>query len=176
MTKDVIIPAQVRAGRALMGWSQEQLATEAGVGLSSIRDVESQKRASEAGVVSSIRRALENAGVVFVPGSSHEGPGVRLIANRPNIIRRPTKMTMWEGLPFTVEWRGKEITVFVAMEALEDLGRLTGKQPDSAFFETFEKYRGSILDGVVRAAADPANFDRHDCLHVRGKDIPELGL
>ena len=33
----LVVPAQIRAGRALLDWSQEQLATAAEVGLSTIR-------------------------------------------------------------------------------------------------------------------------------------------
>ncbi len=174
MNKDVIIAAQIRAGRALLEWSQERLAKEAQVGISSVRDIESQKRAAETGAVNAIRQALENGGVEFVSGTKETGPGVRLIANRPNIIRRPTTMTAFEGLPFFVEWQGKEVTVFVSREVLDDLGELAGQEPDSIYLEVFEKNRGAILDGVTRAIVNPENFDRSGRLYVRGKDI--LGL
>jgi transcriptional regulator with XRE-family HTH domain len=45
MDDDVIIPAQIRGGRALLGWSQEQLAAEANVALSTVRDTENGRRA-----------------------------------------------------------------------------------------------------------------------------------
>lgn len=38
----------------------------------------------------------------------------------------------------------------------------------------FEKYRGSILDGVRAALDDPNNFDRHNRLHLRSQYIREL--
>src|SRR5208283_2560498 len=105
MDAEIIIPAQIRAARALLGWSQEQLTKEAEVGLSTVRDTESERRAADTGAVASIRRALWNGGVVFTAGREGEGPGVRLVANRPNIIRRPTTMQKWEGMPFTIEWQ-----------------------------------------------------------------------
>src|ERR1039458_3172635 len=101
MLEDMIIPAQIRAGRALLGWSQEHLAREAEVGLSTVRDAESGRRAADTGAMACIRRALWNGGVVFSGGHPGEGPGVRLVADQPNIIRRPSTM-QWEGLPFTV--------------------------------------------------------------------------
>lgn len=83
-------------------------------------------------------------------------------------------MTMWDGMPFTVEWKGDAITVMVSREAIEDLGRLKGSEPDSAYIAIFDKYSGSILDGVVEASRDKSNFDRYGRLYVRGKDISAL--
>jgi transcriptional regulator with XRE-family HTH domain len=174
MVKMLVIPAQIRAARALLDWSQEQLANAADVALTSVRDIESQKRAADTGTAALIRWALENEGVEFLPGTLDGGPGVRLVANRPNVVRRPTTMTMWDGLPFTIEWQGKEITVFVSRDAIQDLGRHTGREDDAVYLKTFERHRGSILDGVRAAINDPENFDRQGRLHLHGKYIREL--
>jgi transcriptional regulator with XRE-family HTH domain len=152
-TNDIIVPAQIRAARALLEWSQEKLAAEAGVGVSTVRDVESQRRQLETSAASEIVRALQNEGVIFVPGNAKEGPGVRLIAGRPHMIKPPTVMSMWDGMPFAVEWQGQRITVFVSREVLDDLGRFRAQQPDAAYLEVFNKFRGSILDGVAEALA-----------------------
>jgi transcriptional regulator with XRE-family HTH domain len=169
----IIIPAQIRAARALLEWSQEKLASEAGVGLSTVRDVETQKRQLETSAATSIVRALQNAGVIFVSGNATEGPGVRLVAGRPHMIKPPTVMTMWDGMPFVVEWRGQRITVFVSREAMHDLGRFRAQQPDAAYLEVFEKFRGSILDGVAAAlAAGRANEKGQ--LRLTGQFIAEL--
>lgn len=85
-------------------------------------------------------------------------------------------MTSWDGLPFTVEWQGKERTVFVQEEVIGDLGRLTGNQPDSVHIGVFEKYRGAISDGAKRALQDPSCVDRHGRVHVLQAHIPELGV
>ncbi len=168
------IPAQIRAARGLLDWSQEQLATAAEVALTSVRDLESERRSGDAGTGKSVRRALENAGVDFVAGSEGAGPGVRLVANRPSIIRRPTTMTRWDGLPFTVELQGKEITVLVRRDALDDLGRFTSDQPDAAYIKVFEQYRGDILDGVRQAAADVKNYDNKGFLYVGAEYLRAL--
>jgi transcriptional regulator with XRE-family HTH domain len=170
----VLIPAQIRAARALISWSQDDLAEAAAIAVSSVRDIESQKRAPDTGAVTAIREALENEGVVFLPGRKDEGPGVRLAANRPNIVRLPTTMTMWDGMPFTVEWKGRAVTVLVSQDALEDLGGLTKEANEDVYLRIFHKHRGHILDGVARAIVDKSNFDRHGRLYVRGKDIPTL--
>lgn len=70
-------PEQCRAARGLLNWSQDQLATVAGVSRSTVRDFEGQRhelqRASEERMIT----AFERAGVRLLP-ADHEGPGVRL--------------------------------------------------------------------------------------------------
>ena len=100
-----------------------------------------------------IHLALENAGVIFIPGAANAGPGVRLVAGRPQVIRPPTVMTMWDGLPFTVEWQGKAVTVYVSREAIDDLGHFRDPRPNADYLKIFDKYRGSILDAVAKALA-----------------------
>ena len=45
--------------------------------------------------------------------------------------------------------------MFVTREAMDDLGRFHGQQSDAAYMKVYEKYRGSILDGVAQALAHP---------------------
>lgn len=167
----LVIPAQIRAGRALLDWSQEQLATAAEVGLSTVRDLESQKRPAETAAATAVRRALENERVIFIEGSAATGPGVCLADNRPNMVRRPTVVTQWDGVPFDIEWQGRPRTVFVSREVLEDLEQLTGTEPDEVLLRAFEKNRGRILEAVASAIIDPRNFDKQGRLHIRGKDV-----
>jgi DNA-binding XRE family transcriptional regulator len=171
MNDRLVIPAQIRAGRALLEWSQEQLAKDAEVGLSTVRDIESERRAADTAAVASIRRALWNGGVVFVAGDAEGGPGVRLVGNWPNIIRRPTTMQTFEGMPFTVEWQGKVITVLVSREVLDDLDGHSRSMPEEVYLKTYERHRGKILDATALAIEDPDNFDRYGRLYIRPKDI-----
>lgn len=169
----IMIPAQVRAARALLEWSQEKLASEAGVGLSTVRDVESQRRQLETTAAAEICRTLENAGVIFVAGNAKEGPGVRFVAGRPHVIKPPTVMTMWDGMPFMVEWQGQRITVFVRRDVLDDLGRFSKNQPDAAYVDIFERFRGSILDAVA-TALQGGHANEKGQLHLTGEFISEL--
>ena len=72
-------PAQVRAARGLLGWSQSQLAETSGVGLSTIRRMEGSDGPlrGTAGNVWKVQQALEDASVIFIDADK-EGPGVRL--------------------------------------------------------------------------------------------------
>jgi transcriptional regulator with XRE-family HTH domain len=74
--------AQVRAARALIGWSQTKLAETAGVSPSIVERFEAgapEPIADEA--VAKMRVALEAAGVVFIPKNGG-GAGVRMRKGR----------------------------------------------------------------------------------------------
>lgn len=77
MSRMTITPAQSRAARALLNWSQPALASASGTGLSTIRDFETGKRKPIANNLTAIRTALESAGVIFIDQNG-DGPGVRL--------------------------------------------------------------------------------------------------
>lgn len=74
-----LTPAQCRAARGLVDWTQEELAERAGVSRSTVRDFEKGRhdlhRASETQIVA----ALREGGVMLIP-SDELGPGVRLRA------------------------------------------------------------------------------------------------
>jgi transcriptional regulator with XRE-family HTH domain len=68
---------QSRAARGLLKWSQRQLADASGVALSTVADFENDKREPWFDNLAAIRRALESAGVEFIPARSGKGVGVR---------------------------------------------------------------------------------------------------
>ncbi len=74
---DDFSPATCRAGRALLDWSQAQLAEAARVGLSTVRNFEATRSVPVTNNLDAIRRALESAGVAFIPENGG-GAGVRL--------------------------------------------------------------------------------------------------
>jgi transcriptional regulator with XRE-family HTH domain len=69
---------QSRAARGLIGWSQQQLAGAASVSLATIQLFETNKREPIPNNLTAIRRALESAGVEFIPARNGKGVGVRL--------------------------------------------------------------------------------------------------
>ena len=76
-------PAQVRAARALLGWPQERLAEASGTSLSTLKDFEGGKRRPMRQNLAAIYRALEGAGVVFIPENGG-GVGVRFVSAGAN--------------------------------------------------------------------------------------------
>jgi transcriptional regulator with XRE-family HTH domain len=75
-----ITPEQCRAARALLGWSQEQLAENADVHHATISDFEKGKRSISATTQAAIVAALTGAGVILLQsdGTPEGGIGVRL--------------------------------------------------------------------------------------------------
>lgn len=73
----MITPAQCRAARALIDWSQGELAQQAGVGIVTIRQLEAASHEPRRATLAVVRRALEEAGVEFIDENGG-GPGVRL--------------------------------------------------------------------------------------------------
>jgi transcriptional regulator with XRE-family HTH domain len=59
--------AQVRAARALLDWSQADLAAKAGVSTTAINGIERGKADPRVSTLTALRRALEEAGIEFLP-------------------------------------------------------------------------------------------------------------
>ena len=76
----MITVAQLRAARALIGWSQPELAERSGVGIATVRRMEGARGLPKttAENVWKVQQALEDAGVVFIDQNEEGGPGVRL--------------------------------------------------------------------------------------------------
>lgn len=70
---------QMRAARALLGWSAQQLADASKVGVATIRRVEPVNGPVSMipSTVAAVQRALEAAGVQFIQQNGG-GPGVRM--------------------------------------------------------------------------------------------------
>ena len=72
-----LTPEQCRAARALLNWSQPDLAEAVGVTRQTITNFERGLRNSYPANLAAIREALEAAGVVFIEENGG-GPGARL--------------------------------------------------------------------------------------------------
>jgi transcriptional regulator with XRE-family HTH domain len=73
-------PRKVRAARALLAWSQQDLAKAAGVATSTVADFERGQRTPIANNVQAMRSALESATIRFLPNGAIVGPAVPIIA------------------------------------------------------------------------------------------------
>jgi transcriptional regulator with XRE-family HTH domain len=69
----MIEPRQIRAARALLNWSQDDLASASGIARSSIKNIENDITIARRDTIHDIQVSLENCGVEFLPGS-----GVRI--------------------------------------------------------------------------------------------------
>jgi DNA-binding XRE family transcriptional regulator len=61
----MLTASQLRAGRALVGWSREALAKRAGVSWQTVTGIELLGRNPYVEILHKVRRALERAGVVI---------------------------------------------------------------------------------------------------------------
>jgi transcriptional regulator with XRE-family HTH domain len=73
----IILPAQIRAARALLGWKQTDLAERSGVSGISIKNIERGFTDPRVSTLNAIIRAFETAGIEFTNGGQ---PGVKLRA------------------------------------------------------------------------------------------------
>lgn len=103
---EILSIRQVKAARALLAWSQHDLASASGISYPTIARLEQQDGAlgGRASTVAAIRVALENAGIEFI-AENGGGPGVRLVRDVE---------TEWNDHRTLVHrFRGKQRTYFV---------------------------------------------------------------
>jgi hypothetical protein len=79
MKRKALTSSQIRAGRALLRWSADDLARESALGINTIRRAELAEEETSLTAANdlAVRRALEGAGVEFIDENGG-GPGVRL--------------------------------------------------------------------------------------------------
>jgi len=87
----IIAAAQCRAARALLEWTESQLAEAASVELEVVKLLEARFRRPNADQQRRIRKALEDGGVVFI-AENGGGVGARLKFNR----REVRAINRWE--------------------------------------------------------------------------------
>ena len=80
--QEELTPRQVRAGRALLAWSQLDLAKAAGVGQSTVADFERGSRTPMPNNADAIRAALEKEGVRFQSEGAVMGPPIRPLGGK----------------------------------------------------------------------------------------------
>ena len=75
----MVEPAQIRAARGLLALSQVELAEMASISVASVKRLEAAAGVRGAAeTLWKIQKALEAAGVEFIPEEAGRGPGVRL--------------------------------------------------------------------------------------------------
>ena len=76
----MIYPHGDRAARSLLDMNQSELATRANLGVATVKRIEASNESMHVTVQTLLRlqRALEIAGIIFIPEDETGGPGVRL--------------------------------------------------------------------------------------------------
>ena len=75
----MLLTAQIRAARAMLGWTALDLAQNSGVAVSTLRRIEVQSGVPvcHPRTLSDLKRTLESAGIEFI-GTPVDRPGVRI--------------------------------------------------------------------------------------------------
>jgi predicted transcriptional regulator len=75
----MISPRQIKAARALLGWSQRELADRAIVSPNALTRLEKGQVDSRMSTLDSVEKALRKGGIEFI-AAGDKGEGVRLLA------------------------------------------------------------------------------------------------
>lgn len=98
-----LTPQHVRAARALLAWSQQDLAKAAGVATSTVADFERGRRTPVANNAQAIRGALEGASIQFLPTGAVIGPVVPIITTSD----RPGMPVRWVSAEDLSDWANR---------------------------------------------------------------------
>ena len=96
-------PRRVKAARALLAWSQQDLAKAANVATSTVADFERGRRTPVANNAQAIRAALEREGIRFLPTGALMGPTVPIVGQSS----RPGMPVRWVSAADLAEWAGR---------------------------------------------------------------------
>ncbi len=113
-----INPSQVKAARALLGWSQGDLAKKANISRSTIHILEDDESTNKAsiriGTLIDIQKALEAGGIEFL-----ENEGVRRITDGVKIYKGPKSCEMFlDDILQTVKEKGGDIFAIVTCQGI----------------------------------------------------------
>lgn len=142
-------PAQVRAGRALLTWSQQDLARQARVAASTVADFERGQRTPVANNAEAMRSALETAGILFLAGGAVIGP-----APAP---RRPSQPggtpIRWVDATDLAQWAERRASQGSMPELLSRLIRAASGSAARIEFPSDESVQTGGWDGTCEVAA-----------------------
>jgi transcriptional regulator with XRE-family HTH domain len=72
----MITARQIRAARALLGWTQRELAEAAGLSLAVVNNIEREARDARASTFRKLQSTLEDAGIQLIEGPTTGSIGV----------------------------------------------------------------------------------------------------
>ncbi len=74
----MITPRQSKAARALLGWTQQELADRADLTLDTVKRFERAQSDTRGQAMIAMEAALRRGGVTLIPADDREGEGVRI--------------------------------------------------------------------------------------------------
>ena len=143
-----LTPKHVRAARALLAWSQQDLAKAAGVGTSTVADFERGSRKPVANNAQAIRAALEGAGIHFLPTGAVIGPSMPPFA-RADVATTPVR---WVSAQDLSDWADRTDGPVSLPTLLAKLVQAALDPSIELRFPSDEGVRHPGWDGVTTAA------------------------
>lgn len=140
-----LTPKHVRAARALLAWSQQELAKAAGVATSTVADFERGQRTPVANNAQAIRSALEGAGIRFLPTGAVIGPPVPAISASD----RPGAPVRWVSAEDLSAWANRTDGAVSLPTLLAHLIRATHGAATYLRFPSDEGVRHAGWDGLT---------------------------
>ena len=143
-TSDSVTPEQSKAARALLAWSQQELATAARVGTSTVADFERRMRTPMANNAQAIKEAFEVMGLEFVAGGV---VAKSLMPSQPPSLR-PGELMRWITATDLAQWGERRDGQAGIPELLSRLIYASEGGAASVRFPSDESVQYSGWDGV----------------------------
>lgn len=151
-TPSELTPKHVRAARALLAWSQQDLAKAASVATSTIADFERGRRTPVANNAQAIRHALEGEGIRFLATGAVIGPPVPSVAP----TEQPGTPVRWVTAGDLTNWAGQKDCSFDLPTLISYLVRATYGPAAQIHFPADEGVRHRGWDGVTFSQTESA--------------------
>jgi transcriptional regulator with XRE-family HTH domain len=153
-----LTPKHIRAARALLAWSQQDLAKAASVATSTVADFERGQRTPVANNAQAIRNALEGAGIRFLPTGVVIGPAI------PDITpaKRPGAPVRWVNSADLSNWANQIDGAASLPTLLAHLIRATHGSAVRLHFPADEGMRYSGWDGLTSTESGSAYVPQGD--------------
>ena len=147
---DIVSVEQIKAARALLGWNQKDLATAANMSKPALANLERYTSSPRVDTLMSIRKALEEAGIDFIPG-----PGVRLRQEslRIQVLEgNDCIFRLWNDIFDTL--RDGEERLMCGVDEIKFL-KMAG---DERYAKIISKYKKKEITGRILCLENDKNF------------------
>ena len=159
--------AQCRAGRALLNWSQDELAENAQVARTTVTEFESNFRTPMKQNLLAIRSALEAAGVEFIPDN---GGGVGARFRKVEIEYSRNVRTDRDNVMLQIRYCGHPYTLAIPNNVIDDMDRVNYKT-DKEFGKALERKLPIYLRAAEKKIIEGRISD-HDFVWLTHEDFP----
>ena len=155
--KNMITPSarQVKAARALLAWTQGELAREAGIATSTLADFERGERTPVANNVQAITAALEKQGIRFRSGGAVTGP----IGRQAAVPTTGGQVLRWVTAEDLSQWAARRDGPAGLPELISRL-IVVSSGPGALRFPADESIQHAGWDGICETNISAAFVDR----------------